>query len=992
MVFPTSIPQFRAIVDVEGQIDHTFLRQMDEISGDIDRSVRGIARFHTGVTRLTSTLPEFRELGNILRKIVQSNNEISRIQNRGYAPSASRLAARDDLIVGAEDPTTGRRAGGLNQEIKERRNLLRDQDYSARNRRRLETNAARDKRRLEEKSVREGKALLREQQALLERASREQRDISRDRIRNAERVLEINRSVRRRAGQAAEAGNVDAAKQLLRIHTRIGRQQVRQAEARAKETGLSMDVVQSEKVRLRVSRDILKSQQEIQDAENRGIENRIAAARRQQRLDRQVAQERLARLETTSRRLSGRATRSALRGEFRQTRRIVEQRSLVNKEVARTRRELAKLLPDTARIGRHLLDWREVAGQFVNRILEAISRNRELRDAIIGVGISLAVVIGGARLLSSVFRGAEQRARLIQRAVFRGGLINREETQAISRAILLRGSTREDATEFVAQLPSGVRADIGDPVERQNIQDRISRLGVTKDDFDLGEIVNLPDKDLFEQLFKLADTIYKRTGQPSSVATLGKILGIDEQEARTLTHLVQSRGGIEKLIQDIDNYKAVSDETVLTNLELSTTYIDLRNQVGNLSDIFVATLAPSLITILGAVRDVAINTRAWLQDNRQVVRFILGAMVGGLTSLAVILIVIRGRLILQAGAWVIVNALMAANAILAGQWHLVAAAAAVAGGALAGGLLAIKIGLSETEEAFDSETRSIDKNTEALNRNQNVLDDRANILRLLERKAIVDSGTITKIPSVVAPITEDPSEFERIRAYTSQPARPSLGFYDPGIGQPSIVSRLGRILGIIDEQKYNTLAQTKTRDTLDDYLLFSEEERKRRQAERLATLLNIHNLGIPQDVTQALSGGFYSTPRGYPLNLRTEPQVPQTRPDLLNAGAINQVMPNPSIINMQATRQSGQAGVEIINIEPVAQAISQGFSINSEERKQTEKAQRDLAETATSAIQTLINFILQRDEEQPPRQILIAPMNQNTTTDELISLFDAGNP
>ena len=989
MVFPTSIPQFRAIVDVEGQIDHTFLRQMDEISGDIDRSVRGIARFHTGVTRLTSTLPEFRELGNILRKIVQSNNEISRIQNRGYAPSASRLAARDDLIVGAEDPTTGRRAGGLNQEIKERRNLLRDQDYSARNRRRLETNAARDKRRLDEKSVREGKALLREQQTLLERASREQRDISRDRIRTAERVLEVNRSVRRRAGQAAESGNVDAAKQLLRIHTRIGRQQVRQAEARAKETGLSMDVVQSEKVRLRVSRDILKSQQEIQDAENRGIENRIAAARRQQRLDKQVAEERLARLETTSRRLSGRATRSALRGEFRQTRRIVEQRSLVNKEVARTRRELAKLLPDTARIGRHLLDWREVAGQFVNRILEAISRNRELRDAIIGVGISLAVVIGGARLLSSVFRGAEQRARLIQRAVFRGGLINREETQAISRAILLRGSTREDATEFVAQLPSGVRADIGDPVERQNIQERISRLGVTKEDFDLGEIVNLPDKDLFEQLFKLADTIYKRTGQPSSVATLGKILGIDEQEARTLTHLVQSRGGIEKLIQDIDNYKAVSDETVLTNLELSTTYIDLRNQVGNLSDIFVATLAPSLITILGAIRDVAINTRAWLQDNRQVVRFILGAMVGGLTSLAIILIIIRGRLILQAGAWVIVNALMAANAILTGQWHLVAAAAAVAGGALAGGLLAIKIGLNETQEAFDNETRSINKNTEALNQNQNVLDSRFNILRLLERKAIFGSGTVTKIPSAVKPITEDSIEFERIRAYTDKLIRPSLGIY-------GTTGSFG----------------------IDDYLALSEDEKRiwqQRRAGARRSALDAYGSTIPEDIIKALTGGFYSTPRGFSIaqsgQQNTQPQ----------RGAYDSTIPADVIKALRggfystprgfSIAQAGQQDTDVNNsyfrridddinrrnsrpptiVQDITNAVSRGFSIDAQARAQTAQAQTDLANTATSAIQTLINFILQRDEE-PPRQILIAPISPNTTTEELISLIDAGNP
>ena len=68
MVFATSIPQFRAVIDVEGEISHTFLRQLDEIVGDIDRSVRGVARMQTAITRL-GRFEQFRDLARYMRRL-----------------------------------------------------------------------------------------------------------------------------------------------------------------------------------------------------------------------------------------------------------------------------------------------------------------------------------------------------------------------------------------------------------------------------------------------------------------------------------------------------------------------------------------------------------------------------------------------------------------------------------------------------------------------------------------------------------------------------------------------------------------------------------------------------------------------------------------------------------------------------------------------------------------------------------------------------------
>ena len=817
MVFPTSVPQFRAVVDMEGQFSHTFLRQLDDIAGNIDRSVRGIARFHTIVSRI-GEFPQFRKLAGYLRQIQQVNNQISRERNAGRLPSPALLASRDNLIRGVPDPDTGVRSGGLLTEVGRQRELLKDQSFAANNLRAVERQTAREieaasrqrikdsdillqkarqqrmlavetagdigdttanrrarqllgyARQRETIQIRQAEARARETKlevdarrveqlrarrtentdkarlAVEKRIQQVTKETSRQRIRDSQTALDISRKIRetaiQRIGDADNKREEQAAKRLLAFSEDIEKSQARRTMQRARQTKLADDQNRADKLGMNLSRQLAQNQRDVADASDRALERRIAGQRRADRISAGRAQERIDVLERAQRTLRDRAQTFIDNREFRRARRVLDARRRITQEIRRQRVELARLLPDTARIGRHLLDWREVAGQFVNRVLEAISRNRELRDAIIGVGIALAGIIGGARLFGALFRGASERARLIQRAVLRGGLIDRGYSQSLARAIALRGATREDSTEFVAQTLSGFRADVGDPVERQNIQNEVNRLGVTQEEFDIGKIANLPDKQVFEEIFRLAQEVYNRGAGAAGVATLGKVLGIDEQEARTLTHLVQSRGGITRLIEDINAYRPVAEETTLANLELSATFVDMALQAGNFSDTILATFAPALINIIGFVRDIFIGMRGWAEENRRWVRFFSAVMVGALVGLVTYLIAVRVRLLLQAKAWLIVNTLMIANAILTGQWHKVAAAAAISAAVLAGGLTFLALELNATEDAYDRETKAIMRNTEAMRENNALMDDRFNILRLLERKAIFDVGRV----------------------------------------------------------------------------------------------------------------------------------------------------------------------------------------------------------------------------------------------------------
>ena len=123
---------------------------------------------------------------------------------------------------------------------------------------------------------------------------------------------------------------------------------------------------------------------------------------------------------------------------------------------------------------------------------------------------------------------------------------------------------------------------------------------------------------------------------------------------------------------------------------------------------------------------------------------------------------------------------MIANAILTGQWHKAAVAAAVIAGGLAAGLTFVALELNATEKAFDTETEAIMRNTEAMKENANLLGDRFNILRLLERKAVFDIGT----PSgAVSPGTlaqadplQNPESLDRYNRSVIATAYPSAGF------------------------------------------------------------------------------------------------------------------------------------------------------------------------------------------------------------------------
>ena len=792
----TTLPTLRALIDFDGVLPHGLLKSFQKLSDTADITADGMARIREQLKIMGNTphlAPIAAEMSDFLNETMQAQREIAALGGvntmEGLARASGAAAQHERGLMKVLKIYAEQREVIKDANFEQARLVKKIAEQTTELKRQQRLVGSREKTRASGEETRRARQLTIQEQAV-SAAKRGQREAAQEIllkqdeiVRSAEMQLEADRKLTREA------------EEYIKSQKRIARNQARHSRSESETAAINARLVESKKILARRKEIEIAGERELVRIGNRRVEaeekvkraNFEAAAerRRVRRLD--IA---LLRQERTGAKLleaSANNLTEEIEEQHREYRRLTtasralartdkERRQInaqVRKTLTRQKEEMRKNEVEASRVGREIRSWNNLGGQFVEHMINTANRIPRLRKQLIGITVALGGIAAGGFLVARAFQGAAERAQLIQRAVLRGGLINREFTQQLSRAIAMRGSTIEDATEFVAQTPSGFRADVGDPVERANIQREISRLGITADEFDIGEIANLPDAQLFEEIFKLADTIYRRTGNPAGVATLGKLLGIDEQEARTLTHLVQSRGGIEKLLEDIHSYRAVSEETVLNNLTLFTSFRDLTGQAGHLSDVFVSALAPTITTMVKALSQAVINTRVFLEENKKLVAFIIGFTIGAflaVTAAIVKMIAVAVIQIFQLKQRITLQVILTA---VTGNWIKVVAVLAIA---TASGIAAMAL---LNDVTFES-TKAVSANTNALEDNlaarKALIDDQFNLLRLFERQASFQ----TRIPATARydPFSSNSENFAtEDYARRSPRSAPARGFW-----------------------------------------------------------------------------------------------------------------------------------------------------------------------------------------------------------------------